>query len=104
MTLSPSQKKELVAALVKSEPSGKPIDVAIALIMNRQQCLLGEAFAVLRDLRPNIATVSEVPAMRTQQVTGLGFPQGRWHWVAIGSMSTTVRQLQHARSALRARN
>jgi hypothetical protein len=79
--LTPSEKTGLVAALVNSQPSGEPLDLAIALIMNRRRCSQGEAFAVLRDLRPAIATISEVPAIRTQ-LTGPGFPQDRWKWVA----------------------
>jgi hypothetical protein len=74
--------KQLAADLVMSAPTAEPLDLAIGLIMNRLLCSQGAAFAELRDLRPVIAAVSEVPFMGTQlRVSGV--PQGRWKWMFI---------------------
>jgi hypothetical protein len=80
--LPSSQKVELVAELAASAPSAKPIDLAIAFIMQRRRCSQREAFAVFQDLRPAIVAVSEVPFMRIQ-LAGVGVPQERWQWVAV---------------------
>jgi hypothetical protein len=74
--------KQLAADLAMSAPTAEPLDLAIRLIMNRLLCSPGAAFAVLRDLRPAIAAISEVPFMETQ-LGAPGFPQGRWKWAFI---------------------
>jgi len=74
--------KQLAADLVMGAPTAEPLDLAIRLIMNRLLCSPGVAFAVLRDLRPAIAAVSEVPFMGTQ-LRVPGVPQGRWKWTFI---------------------
>jgi hypothetical protein len=84
--LPSSQKVELVAELAASAPSAKPIDLAIALIMQRRRCSQPEAFAVLQDLRAALVAVSEVPLMRIQ-LAGAGVPRERWQWVAVDAMS-----------------
>jgi hypothetical protein len=78
-----SAQHDLTAALVESEPTYDPSGFAVPLIMDRQHCSQDEAFAVLRDLRPYVATVSEVPFLRTKLIESV-FPQERWKWVACG--------------------
>jgi hypothetical protein len=82
--LTPAQKAQLIAGLVSSTASERPLDLAIGLVMNSLHCSQDDAFAVLRDLRPAISTVSEVPFVRTQ-LAGSEVPQERWKWVATGA-------------------